>query len=570
MTDKTKTDTSATRPVRSVSLALKWGLIAAGFAAACALGTGAQALTLDPLVQVTGADPFSGCTRDNVTSQEAAYDSILWPNTAIEPWVAVDPTNAKRLLAGHQQDRWNNGGSRGLVGNASTDGGSSWSPTIPTDVSDCTGGDFRRASDPWVTFANDGTVFFFSLVAEQVQPTSGLGERHGGMLVSRSIDHAVTWGAPTALIRDNSTHNFNDKNSITADPTANGLVYAVWDRLSIFPATGGESDADKLLAQNDGVVIARELAARLTTAAAGGAPFFTFAFIGPTFLSMTSNNGDTWSTARPIFDPGTNAQTIDNLVVVRPNGDVFDFFTNIDNTGALSIKYIRSTDHGSTWNAPTLVSDIQVFRNAVGVIAPFSGDPVRDGAILYAVAVDPGNGNLYVVWQDDRSSFPSSGTCTTPARTRPIDSIAFSQSTDGGVTWSTPVQINKTPLNAANPCRQQAFIPAVVVASDGTVVVTYYDFRNDTNTPAGFEATDYFALFCKVSCNSAASWGNERQLTMSSFNILDAPVAPASRGHFLGDYMGLVADSSDHVFPVFGIATGHNVTADFTRKITLP
>ncbi len=565
MTDKTKTDTSATRPVRSVSLALKWGLIAAGFAAACGLGTGAQALTLDPLVQVTGVDPFSGCTRDNVTSQEAAYDSILYPSTPIEPWVAIDPTDSARLLVGHQQDRWNNGGSRGLVGNVSTDGGSHWSDTIPTDVSKCTGGDFARSSDPWVTFAPDGTAFFFSLVAEQVQPTSGLGERHGGMLVSRSTDGAVTWGAPTTLIRDNTTHAFNDKNSITADPTANGFVYAVWDRLSIFPLAG-DTDADKLLAINDGVEIARELAARLSTAAAGGAPFFTFGFAGPTFLSMTKDDGNSWSTAVPIFDPGTNAQTIDNLVVVRPNGDVFDFFTNITNTGALSIRFIRSTDHGSTWSGPTLASDIQVFQNALGVITPDSGQRVRDAAILYAVAVDPNNGHLYLAWQDDR--FSGSTMCTTPARTRPIDSIVFSQSLNGGTTWSSPVRINKTP-NATNPCRQQAFVPAVVVASDHTVVVTYYDFRNDTGPAGVFEGADYFAVFCKpgTDCSMTGSWVNDTRLTTSSFNILDAPVA---RGHFLGDYMGLVADGSDHVFPVFGIATGHNVTADFTRKITLP
>jgi len=100
-------------------------------------------------------------------------------------------------------------------------------------------------------------------------------------------------------------------------------------------------------------------------------------------------------------------------------------------------------------------------------------------------------------------------------------------------------------------------------------VVTYYDFRNDTGT-GGVEAVDYFALFCKPSvatpCSAAANWGNERRLTTTSFNILDAPVA---RGHFLGDYMGLAA-SGLTVWPVFGIATGSNVTAEFTRVITLP
>jgi hypothetical protein len=96
-------------------------------------------------------------------------------------------------------------------------------------------------------------------------------------------------------------------------------------------------------------------------------------------------------------------------------------------------------------------------------------------------------------------------------------------------------------------------------------VVTYYDFRNDTNTPAGFEGTDYFALFCSTACTNSANWGNEQQLTTASFNILDAPVAG---GHFLGDYMGLAASGSTTVYPVFGVATGLNVTAEFTRQIS--
>jgi hypothetical protein len=349
----------------------------------------------------------------------------------------------------------------------------------------------------------------------------------------------------------------NDKNSITADPTVNGLVYAVWDQLSVFPLT---SQAAALLAGNDGVVIGRTLANRLRTAAAGGAPFFSFGFTGPTFFARTTDNGDTWSTAIPIYDPGTNAQTINNIVQVLPTGDVLDFFTAINVTPSLNIGYIRSTDQGVSWSGATFVTDIQV----VGAVTPDSGQPVRDASILYSVAVDPSSGAIYLVWQDDRFS---TATCTTPTGSIPIDGIVFSQSTDAGNTWSDPVMINQTPANAAHPCRQQAFIPAVVAAGDGTVVVTYYDFRNDTNTPSGFEATDYFALFCTSNCSSAASWGNEKRLTSTSFNILDAPVAG---GHFLGDYMGLAASGQKNVFPVFGIATDSDVTADFTRKITLP
>jgi hypothetical protein len=418
-----------------------------------------------------------------------------------------------------------------------------------------------------VTFTPGGTAFFFSLVLDPAQPLTPFGARNSGLLVSRSTDGAATWGAPTTLLQNKSSHVLNDKNSITADPTEGGAghVYAVWDQLSVFPSAGS-SQADQLLAANDGVVIARELAG-LLTASAGGAPSFKFSFTGPTFFSTTANDGDTWSPAGPIFQPGIDAQTIDNIIVVPPSGNVLDFFTAINVSGSpglISIGHIVSTDRGSTWSGPTFASDIQV----VGVVTPDTGQPIRDASILYSVAVDPNSGTIYLVWQDDRLTLPA--TCTTPAGSIPVDGIRFSQSTDGGATWSPPVQINQTPVNATNPCRQQAFIPAVVAAGDGTVVVTYYDFRNDTNTPTGFEATDYFALFCKPTgpkpCSTASNWKNEARLTDNSFNILDAPVA---RGHFLGDYMGLAA-SGTTVFPVFGAAVGHDLTAEFVREITLP
>ncbi|RQH02097.1 sialidase family protein [Paraburkholderia dinghuensis] len=538
---------------RSVSRGFTGGSV---IALTCAIVPGAHAQTLGPLVQVAAGDPFSGCTADQLNAQHSAFGSVLYPATSIEPWVAADPTDASRLLVGHQQDRWNDGGARGLVGVVSTDAGGSWTGSIPTGVTRCTGGAFRRASDPWVDFAQDGTAFFMSLVLDPMKPTTPFGARNSGILVSRSVDHGATWKAPATLIRTNSPHALNDKDSLTADPTANGYVYAVWDQLSVFPPSQA---GDKLLAGNDGVEIARQL----RNAAAGGAPLVKFNFTGPSFFSRSTDNGVTWSTAAPIYQPGTNAQTIDNIVRVLPDGTLRDFFTAIGVTAqGLNIGYIASTDKGAHWSAPTFVSDIQV----QGVVTPDTGQPVRDASILYSIAVNPVTGAIYLAWQDDRFS---TATCTTPGAGKiPIDGIVFSESDDGGVTWSTPAMINKTPVNGANPCRQQAFIPAVVATGDGkSVVVTYYDFRNDTNTPAGFEGTDYFALICPTASNCAnpANWGNEQRLTTASFNILNAPAAP---GHFLGDYMGLTASGPTTVYPVFGVATGLNVTDEFTRKIS--
>jgi hypothetical protein len=435
-----------------------------------------------------------------------------------------------------------------LVGNLSTDGGSTWTETIPGGVTECTGGTFARASDPWVTFAPNGHAFFSSLV---VNPGRVAFEAlQSGQLVSRSTDHGATWEAPITLITDGA-NVLNDKNSITADPTdsTSNLVYTVWDRLVLGASNGAVG--------SDGVSIAQSRLPRTPTSGIGPHPTR-----GPTLFTRTTNGGDSWETPRVIFDPGVNAQTINNQVVVLPGGDVLVFFTEFLASGA-NIAFVRSSDQGFTFDAtPTVATDIQV----VGTVTPDDLAGVRDASGLFSVNVDltvKPHGAIYLVWQDCRFGTNNCASST------PVDDIAFSQSLDGGTTWSKPMMINKTPQDLSNPLRQQAFIPAITSAGDGTLITTYYDFRNDVDT-AGVELTDYFAVFCKpsatVSCTDPANWVNEMRLTTSSFNDLDAPDAA---GHFLGDYMGLVA-SGKNVWPVFGIATGMNLTADFTRKITLP
>ncbi len=529
----------------------------------------AEAQSLGPLVQVTGADLFASCTADNFSQQEAVFGSVLFPETAIGPWVAVDATNPARLLIGYQQDLWSDGDSRGDVGLVSADGGATWTASIPPETTACTGGSKARGADPWTAFAKDGTAFIMSLVLDPAKTASPPGARNSAILVSRSTDHGATWASPASLLTSNSPHVLNDKNSLAADPVQNGYIYAAWDQLRILPPS---PQGDALLAQGEGIKLAREL----LNASAGastvcvpaskppcksGAPVYKFAYTGPSILARSTDNGASWGPATVIYSPGANKQTIDNVVEVLPDGNVLDFFTAINVTSAgVDIGFVRSTNKALSFGLPSFATDIQV----AGAVSPDSGQPLRDASILYSVAVNNVSGAIYLAWQDDRFT---SALCTTPTGSIPIDGIAFIQSLDGGQTWSAPIMINQTPPNA-NPCRQQAFIPAVVASGDGeAVVVTYYDFRNDANTPAGFEGADYFAVICNTTndCSQAANWGAEQRLTTTSFNILEAPVAG---GHFLGDYMGLAASGPATIVSVFGMPTGENRTAAFSREIS--
>ena len=417
-------------------------------------------------------------------------------NAEVEPYAAVNPTNAANIVAVWQQDRWSTGLSNGLVGATTLDGGATWSRTT-APFTRCgggnvvNGGDYERATDPWVTFAPNGNAFQMALATQGASFAAG---SVSAMLVSRSTDSGQTWSNPSTLIRDGALF-FNDKNTITADPTDANYVYAAWDRLG---ATSG----------------------------------------GPTFFARTTDGGNTWEAARSIFDPGPQSQTIGNVIVVLPNGTLVNLFTQLDQgaggqvTSTLNI--LRSNDKGGSWSAPIRIGSIL----AIGARDPETGALVRDGAGLAQIAVAP-NGTLFVIWQDARFS----------AGAR--DGIALSQSGDGGTTWSTPVQVNSAP-NA------QAFTPNVHVRANGTIAVTYYDFRSNTADPATLPTELIFAR-----STDGVTW-QENRLT-AAFDMLTAPF---SRGLFIGDYHALT--SANNVFVPVYVRTNSGDTANRTDVFAVP
>lgn len=479
-----------TRRVGAAAIAL---VIAASTAAA-----GPAAVTGFTAVSNRGGSPLGVC-RDGPDEGRKAL------NSEVEPWVAVDPTNPQRMAVAHQQDRWSNGGARGVVAEITTDGGASWTPYNRTKTSFCTGGrarndgDFERATDPWVTFAPNGDLFLMTLSINQSDPEHA-------MLVTKFDASAGRWLRPRTLIRQRNPDFLNDKNSLTADPNeADGShVYGVWDRV------GFERPRSS-----------------------GGDFFLTLQ--GPTYFARTVDGGRTWEPAHVIFDPGDFRQTLGNQIVVSPvlpNGDssgqLINIFSLIRNVrSSTKVAVVRSFDQGTTWTAETVIDDM--FVRGTSDPDPDSEtrrDAIRGGGLIPEAAVDMANGNVYAVWQDSRfNDFD-------------YDGIAFSRSTDGGATWSEPIEVNKTP-DSGPALNRQAFTPSVAVAPDGTIAVTHYDFRNnDTSVHSRLE-TDHWLVHCHpsgaVDCTDAADW-EESPPIGGSFNMKAAPYA---RGYFVGDYAGL-------------------------------
>jgi hypothetical protein len=457
--------------------------------------TFAGTYTNGPLIEVSSTNLFTDCTADDVGSQ----NGLLFPNTEVEPWIVVNPSNTSNVVGIWQQDRWSDGGARGLVAGVSFDAGLTWEPVAIPGLTACSSDTFQRASDPWLSFAPDGTLHALGLAFNEDQ-FNGFGAN--AVLASKSIDGGLNWSVPVTLIETNDPSVLNDKESITADPTDSSFVYAVWDRLQPFKNPAAD-------------------------------------FTGPTLFARSTDGGATWEPARAINKLGKFKQTLGNQIVVQPNGTLINVAVSITalkgGKARNAIAVQRSFDHGATWDKnlkrviktqPHSAFDF----NGTGVSDPESLQALRTGDVIPAVAVDPVTGTIYAVWQD--SQFSANG----------FDEIAFAQSLDGRK-WSKPIKINLTPGQGPGPNRQ-AFNPSIRVALDGTICVTYYDFRNnDSDTPL---LTDVWAIFCKPTLAAPATvstnWGNEVRLTDESFDFLQAPNA---RGFFLGDYEGLAAAGND-------------------------
>ena len=468
------------------------------------------------LSQITRMSPFNDCFKDKPDDLTLGQ---VFRNSEVEPWVAVNPRDEDHIIASWQQDRWSTGGARGLVAGVSFDGGRNWLEVTIPGLTLCSEGSFLRASDPWLTFSPNGTLYHMSLVVDQSlieflrdigDPPPG--EGRSAMLVQKSMNGGLSWSDPIAVVDENFP-GLHDKQTITADPHDSDFVYAVWDRLDLI--NGG----------------------------------------GPALFSRTTNGGESWEKARILFDPGIEAQTLGNQIVVLPNGTLLNFFNFIeflpDSTERESLAIKRSTNRGEKWlpkGPPIIAASLQPSLN---LVAPGTDQGIRGGEELFDVAVDSEYGTLYAVWQDGRfENFE-------------IESVALSVSYDGGLSWTDPVKINKTPRNIPIQ-NQQAFVPSVAVNEKGRVAITYYDFRLNDEDPRAL--TDYWAITCRSrkgrGCENPRNWKRERRLTKRSFDILDAPVAG---GLFLGDYVGLAA-AEDEFVAVFATSSPFDPANLFSHR----
>jgi cysteine-rich repeat protein len=489
---------------------LRLPVLAAVLVFALGIGAGtseAAVFVAGPEIQVSGPTPFATCTADEVP--DAALDS------EVEPWLVVNPTDPNHLVGIWQQDRSvrqspPSGSSLGNVAGVSFDAGQSWQPVVIPKLSECSGGTFDYASDPWLTFAPNGDLYFIGVSWDL--PPSNIDSEY----VSKSLDGGLSWSDPVSLWEGLSPTAISEKPTITAHPNDSRFVYAVWYVCEGSCALSGLSHL---------------------------------------FFRRTTDGGATWEPQTVLYDPVAGSVHAAQIVVL-PQGTLVALMTEVQFDLGIHLALKYSEDRGVTWlpaGDPIRAAAMQpaeAFEPDTGIEVGGAGSFGQ----FADFAVDRVSGNLYAVWQDGRNGG--------------VSQVAFVMSTDRGLTWSAPAFIAGTPPSAT-PLLTQSFVPQVAVADDGTVAVTYYDFRHDTPS-APPALTDYWFAYCDpgwADCTNPVSW-REVRLTQDSFDTLQA-LRQITR-YFLGDYMGLTSTGGDFLSLFVRSSAADPGNAHFVRVFQTP
>jgi hypothetical protein len=253
-------------------------------------------------------------------------------------------------------------------------------------------------------------------------------------------------------------------------------------------------------------------------------------FKKPITLSSPSQTGPANTYVYPAVDAG---------------GNVYVAFVGwVDSNAANRTETIfvsRSADGGVTWGPFVAVATPGVRPGCC-----YANTRFRLGIIENFAASQTYSGHVYLTWEDyDGSQYD----------------VKFAQSTDYGMSWSTPVTVN-------DPDPNDQFQPSVASGPGGAVAVAFYDRRQACPSdpsigPADVGRTNFcidvtLQAYKDSGAGAAPVLGNARitQFTFDPeqpFQTIDgldqiacaAHVNPCTTRSFLGDYFGLAVSTSN-------------------------
>jgi hypothetical protein len=351
-----------------------------------------------------------------------------------ETYITLNPAAALNLAAGSNEIfRFP------MRGYFSFDGGNNWGGVdlpLPPAIG-ANGIDF--GSDPSLAFDTKGNVYYGYIV---VFFSRGNGINGTAMAVAKSSDGGQTYPSVTVFSFEGGQNHFNDKPIITADTNLSSpfrdRVYAAWDA-----ANGGSTGGGiRVGASTDGATFT---VTRADNPKGPGLAIGAVPFVGPNgelyvawndysanaiAFNRSFDGGATWDRQRTIaskripFDIAIPAESFRSALVYPScdadrssgphRGRLYCSWMDLAPSGATDIYASYSDDRGMSWSPPVPVTD--QFSTLVD-------------RFNHWLSVDPVTGDVNVSFYDTRNDTTGS---------RYMTDVYFSQSTNGGVSWSLP------------------------------------------------------------------------------------------------------------------------------------
>lgn len=429
-------------------------------------------------------NPAPGGWDSNTTQSEPHV--AAWSNVIVAGWndFKSGPLSVPRTAYGY-----------------SIDGGQTWIYAGTLPAVDWGG---NNVGDPVLAVDGAGT-FYFATIAQNWASSNYIGV---AVAKTTSTTTAVQFDPPV-LVAGADLAYFQDKPWLavdTNDPANSpysGRVYLCWKDYTGGPQLG----------------VIRFIGSTSTN------PLQFGTAQNPSGTSYFGQNEQGLPTSTTISDSGKGCN-----IGIGPAGEVYVAWVEAQ-TSTQTIYLRKSVNGGASFEAPVEVAvatpsgDTQASQ-ACGNYRALNGYIRTPGWPLIAVDRSGGqfNGTVYI-------AFAAAGGVDD-------DADVFVVRSPDGVSWNSPVAINKAPASnqGKDPEKRDNWLPAIAVASDGTVAVSFYDRRDD-------DANMKINVYIARSTDGGSSWRND-PVTSTSFGIpqlwptnFDPVPAPC----YMGDYNGLAA-----------------------------
>jgi hypothetical protein len=463
--------------------------------------------------------PFCTSTATNAANVNTdCAQSTVGPHN--ETSIAINPTDATNIIGGANdyQLTLNSAGQIGETiqsqAHVSFDAGKSWS-----DYPVFTNNAYQATGDPALAFDGAGNAYYATLGFRFIGSIAS----NPDVVVSHSTDKGKTWTVvPVALGSGNegSVGDLLDKEYVAAWGDGNVIV----------------TYGDFKLGQQGSFIAA------------------------DTYAQVSHDGGNTWS-ARQLLSGGLNDQAFVATPVRAADGSIFVSFLNTTDTATGRDDY--EVDKVDSNTGAVIFGPVKVATTIDG----FNDAPVEFGRQTYQdsvfrswaagnIAADPTNANhLAVVWSDWIRTTPPKPFSFDPYSWKTDADVRFSESTDGGHTWSAPTDIKR---------RGDQFQPWSVFDTNGALRIGFFDRSYDrSNHQYGYTVAT--AVSSTISFEQVTTTLSNPTTGDRWFARNVNPNFPHATA-FLGDYSNIAATADGHVIAYWTDMREDATFAGVTRK----